>query len=52
VGTWRRAKAVVEVTPWRDLSTPEREAVEQEAATLPLPDVSAQVVVRWDDGST
>jgi hypothetical protein len=48
-GTWRRAKAVVEVTAWRRLSPAEREAVEAEAATLPLPDVSVPPVVRWKD---
>ena len=50
IGTWRRAKAVVAVSPWRPLAAREREAVEREAATLPLPDVSAPVVVRWEDG--
>jgi hypothetical protein len=52
VGTWRRAKAIVEATPWRTLSAAEREAVEREAAALPLPDVSVPVVVRWQDAST
>jgi hypothetical protein len=46
-GIWRRAKAVVEVTPWRRLSATEREAVEAEAATLPLPEMSVPAVVRW-----
>jgi hypothetical protein len=49
VGTWRRAKAIVAVSPWRPLAPGEREDVEREAATLPLPDVSAPVVVRWED---
>jgi hypothetical protein len=48
VGTWRRSKAVVDVSPWRRLSQQERAAVEREAATLPLPDLSASVAVRWD----
>jgi hypothetical protein len=48
VGTWRRAKAVVDVTPWRKLSAAEREAVEAEAASLPLPDVTAPPAVRWE----
>lgn len=47
VGTWRRAKAVVDVTPWRKLSAGERDAVEAEAASLPLPDVSITPTVRW-----
>jgi hypothetical protein len=46
-GTWRRAKAVVEMTPWRQLSTGERQAIEQEATTLPLPGVSSPPIVRW-----
>ena len=49
VGTWRRAKAVVEVTPWRRLAGAEREAIETEAATLPLPDVAVPAVVRWNE---
>jgi hypothetical protein len=51
VGTWRRAKATVAVTPWRRLSTAERDAVEAEAGTLPLPDISVPVVVRWQDAT-
>jgi hypothetical protein len=47
-GTWRRSKAVVSVSAWRRLSPQERAAVEQEAATLPLPEVSAPIAVRWD----
>ena len=49
VGTWRRAQAVVTVTPWQPLSPAERQAVEREASTLPLPDASALAVVRWED---
>ena len=49
IGTWRRAKAVVVVMPWRRLTAAERTAVETEASTLPLPDVSAPAVVRWED---
>jgi hypothetical protein len=48
-GTWRRAKAIVEVTPWRRLSPTECAAVEAEAASLPLPDVRAPAVVKWED---
>jgi hypothetical protein len=48
-GTWRRAKAVVAVAAWRRLSSAEREAVEAEAATLPLPEVSVPPVVHWKD---
>jgi hypothetical protein len=48
VGTWRRSKAEVAVSPWGALSRQERDAVEAEAATLPLPEVNASAEVRWD----
>ena len=48
VGTWRRANEALSVQPWRRLSRPAREAVEVEAASLPLPGVD-RVVVAWDD---
>jgi hypothetical protein len=47
VGTWRRATAVVSVEPWCGLSAAERRAVEEEAASLPLPGVSRDVAVSW-----
>jgi hypothetical protein len=47
-GTWRRAKSTVVVTPWRRLAADERDAVEAEAAGLPLPEARATVLVRWD----
>lgn len=50
VGTWRRADEEVTISPWRTLSAPAREAVEQEAATLPLPNLQRPLTVRWDDG--
>jgi len=49
VGTWRRAQADVTIGSWRRLSRAEREAVEAEAASLPLPGIRQQVRVRWDD---
>jgi winged helix DNA-binding protein len=52
VGTWRRSKAVVIVTPWRRLSATERQAVEAEAATLPLPDISVPATVGWEESVT
>ena len=48
-GTWRRAGAVMTVQSWRRLSSAEREAVEAEAASLPLPGLDRRIVVRWDD---
>jgi len=46
VGTWRRAQADVTVEPWRRLSPAEREAVEAEAATMPL-GLGRQIRVHW-----
>jgi hypothetical protein len=51
-GTWRRAGTVLTVRPWRRLSNAERDAVEAEAASLPLPGIRGRVVVRWDEGKT
>jgi hypothetical protein len=48
VGTWRRSAGQVTVTAWRRLARAARAAIEAEAATLPLPDLRAAVVVRWD----
>jgi len=49
VGTWRRALGTVTIQAWRRLSRAARDAVEAEAASLPLPDIQGRVVVRWDD---
>jgi hypothetical protein len=49
VGTWRRAGTVLAIEPWRRLTTIERQAVEAEAGSLPLPGVPGQIVVRWAD---
>jgi hypothetical protein len=48
VGTWRRAQADVTIASWRRLSPSEREAVEAEAAALPL-SIPQRVRVHWDD---
>jgi Winged helix DNA-binding domain len=48
VGTWRRAQGVVMIQAWRRLSRAARDAVEAEAATLPLPDLQGRIVVHWD----
>ena len=50
VGTWRRAEGKVTVQPWRRLSRAARDAVEAEAASLPLPGVEGPIAVRWDRG--
>jgi hypothetical protein len=47
VGTWRRANAVVDITPWRRLSKSETEAVESEALSFPIPGLVGQIKVKW-----
>ena len=49
VGTWRRAEATVSIETWRRLAPKERGAVETEAASLPLPGLTGEIDVRWDD---
>ena len=49
VGTWRRAHANLSIEPWRRLSRAERDAVEAEAQSLPLPGIEGQIAVRWGD---
>jgi DNA glycosylase AlkZ-like len=48
VGTWRRAQADLSVHPWRRLTRTERDAVEAEAQSFPLPGVEGEVAVSWD----
>jgi hypothetical protein len=47
VGTWRRAAARVTIEPWERLAPRRRDAVEAEAASLPLPGVAGRLEVRW-----
>jgi hypothetical protein len=47
-GTWRRAHDVVTVDAWDDFTDGERDAVEAEAATLPLPGLDRPIVVNWE----
>src|SRR5256714_4656541 len=49
-GTWRRAARTVTIQTWRRLSRAARDAVEAEAASLPLPDMRGRGRVRRDDG--
>lgn len=49
VGTWRRAQADVTIQSWRRLARAEREAVDAEADSLPLPGIEGRIAVRWDD---
>jgi hypothetical protein len=48
-GTWRRAQHSVRIEAWQRLSRADREAVEAEAATLPLPGVDRVIEVVWND---
>jgi len=47
-GTWRRANHVVRIETWERLSRPAREAVEAEAAGLPLPGLDRPIEVVWN----
>lgn len=49
VGTWRRADAVMTIETWRKLSPAERDTVETEAASLPLPLIQGRVSIQWQD---
>jgi winged helix DNA-binding protein len=49
VGTWRRDRATVTLQPWQALLPAQRRTVEQEARSIPLPDIGAKVDVRWDE---
>ncbi len=46
-GVWRRSAAEVSIEAWRRLSSAEREAVEAEAVSLPLPGLDGSVRVSW-----
>ena len=47
-GTWRRAQHTVLVETWGRLSRDAREAVEAEAARLPLPGLRRDIEVLWE----
>jgi hypothetical protein len=47
VGTWRRSHHQVTVEPWEPLSDDDREAIENEATSLPLPGLSRPTTVTW-----
>jgi Winged helix DNA-binding domain len=46
-GTWRRAQHTVRIDAWTRLSRRTRDAIETEAASLPLPGVERPVEVAW-----
>jgi hypothetical protein len=47
-GTWRRANETVTIQSWGRPSRAARQAVEAEAAALPLPGLRREIVVRWN----
>lgn len=47
--SWRRGEAKLSIEPWRHLLPTERDAVEAEAASLPLPGLRAPIQVGWVD---
>jgi hypothetical protein len=47
-GIWRRAGHVLTVQPWHRLSIAERNEIEMEAESMPLPGIDRPVEVRWD----
>jgi hypothetical protein len=47
-GTWRRAQTKLTVSPWGRLAAREVEAVEAEAASLPLPGIRGPISVDWE----
>jgi hypothetical protein len=49
VGTWRRKMHRVTIEAWKPVTTGQREVVEAEAATLPLPGVDDPVEVGWEN---
>jgi hypothetical protein len=47
-GTWRRANEQLSIQAWRRLTPAERDGVEAEAASLPIPGLQGRIVVRWE----
>jgi len=48
VGVWRRAGATISLQPWQSLSSAQRNALEAEAMSLPLPGIDGPMSVRWE----
>jgi len=48
IGTWRRAQADLSIRVWRRLTPAERDAVEAEGRSLPLPGIEGEVAVSWN----
>ena len=51
-GTWRRSQHAVRIDAWSRLSRRQREAVEAEAASLPLPGIDRRIEAVWDAPAT
>jgi hypothetical protein len=47
VGVWRRSAVEISISPWRRLSSAERDAVVAEAVSLPLPGLNGPIHVLW-----
>ena len=47
-GTWRRAQHTVRIDAWTRLTRGTRDAIEAEAAALPLPGVDRRIEVVWN----
>ena len=47
-GTWRRAQHTLQVDAWARLAPAMRDAVEAEAAGLPLPGIDRRIEVAWE----
>lgn len=52
VGTWRRSGKRFSIETWEDLDHATRDAIEEEAASLPLADLGDGCVVDWVDRNT
>jgi len=49
VGVWRRSAGDISLDAWRRLSKAEREAVEAEATSLPLPGLNGPISISWNN---
>jgi hypothetical protein len=46
-GTWRRATEKLSVETWQALTSAEKEAVEEEARSMPLPGLTRAIAVSF-----
>lgn len=49
VGTWRRSRERVTLERWQRLDRVTQAAIEEEAASLPLPGLDREITVAWSD---